>query len=117
MQVSKTYKISVDLDGELVVCTNGHVSGGTPSQRVTMNAGVMTKSPVQVVPPLGQFVVPTFNDDDPIGNFAAIVSASDRWHILQVPGTVEEFLAAQVALGEYTPDGGGLELSLGALDV
>lgn len=112
--MATNYTMSVDLDGSLVTCTDGHVAGGTEEQQVRMKAAAYTSEAVQIVVPFGQFVRASFGEDDPVGNLAAIVAASMRWKIIEAPDEVLRFLDTQVELAEPDPDGADLELVLGA---
>lgn len=95
MKVTK-YKIVIDLDGELVACTDGHVGGGTSDQRRRMKAAAYAGEEVQLIAPFGDTVKASFDEGDPLGNFAAIVAASARWKILEAPQEIYDFLDSQV---------------------
>ena len=108
------YIMSVDLDGQLVVVTDGHISGATPDQHRLIQAATMTSEPVQLVAPFGDFVEANLDEDNPVGALAALAAASMRWRLIETPPEVEAFLDSQTVMDEHSPHTDDMNLDLGA---
>ena len=90
------YRMAVNVDGTLFTVTDGQLSGGTYQQRKRIEDLTLLAEPVMLVFPFGDMIVPTLEEDDPVGALAALASMSQRWEILgKVPPKLQEFFDDQ----------------------
>lgn len=84
--------VVVDSDGEILVATNGHVSG--PYEYVKeVKANALIGLPVRLVEPYGELVVCDLSPDNLMGIVAALMSVKPgRSKIVDAPGEVFEWV-------------------------
>ncbi|MGB3988249.1 MAG: hypothetical protein WBK67_00985 [Minisyncoccales bacterium] len=81
-------KFAIDVDGELIVCTNGLVSGKRELVRAIKDAATL-ELPIQVTVPFGAEVPAGLGTGDPIRTLAALMHAAPgRCRILEAPAEV-----------------------------
>ncbi len=81
-------KFAIDADGELIVCTDGLVSGKKDLVRAIKDAATL-ELPIQVTAPFGAEVPAGLDTGDPIRTLAALMHAAPgRCRILEAPDEV-----------------------------
>lgn len=105
--MTTTNKIAVEVNGTLVLSTEGHVSCDDPVMLDTIKRNARLRNIIQIVRPFGAHVYASLDPDDPIGNLAALISPDPgRWVVKEVPDAVQEWLIEQDSPFETGEDNG-----------
>lgn len=90
---NKKNRIAVEVDGVLVVSTDGHISTESPEMEAAIKENANVGVFVTIVPPSGRKVLASLSPDDPVGNLAAMISPSPgRWVALELPEYVADWI-------------------------
>lgn len=86
---------AVDVDGRLVVCTDGHISADADLAAL-IKYNVRLATPVRIVQPHGAQFKASLDPNDRLGTVAALMSpAPGRARILTAPDSVIAYLDSQ----------------------
>lgn len=102
---NKKNRIAVEVDGVLVVSTDGHISTDSPELEAAIKENANVGVFVTIVPPSGRKVLASLSPDDPVGNLAAMISpSSGRWVAIEIPEYVADWIEEDMENRSFSMD-------------
>lgn len=91
----------IDIDGRLIVCTDGRVSAdGDLVAQIKMSVDIGLQ--VRIVEPYGELITASLDPNDRIGTVAALVSPSPgRARVLKAPQEVWDYFDYELSSSEH----------------